>query len=329
MTDSDRLRDGTSVSVSEVATVCLKESFAELFRCWEAAAGRGQQDPEHVHQLRVASRRATAVLQLFSDHLPRGKTKKVLRQLDDVRKSAGPARDADVIAAMLPEGMRKLKCIPTEMRQRAARQFTEILQSQRAAAQRKLATFYEECERGEVLERAVTELLAQLQPRGKRAVREAADFPRWAARQLHGIAREFDAKSKVDTERPRKLHRFRIRAKQLRYSLEWMQPAFDVDQYEKPHSKLKKLCRRLGMINDRVTTIAVLSRWLDAGFDAGFDAESTHVLRIWRIVEKRALQKALSKFDDWWTGRRRRRFCRLLASGSRKAAGECGDERRR
>src|SRR5262245_11473393 len=55
-------------------------------------------DPEHVHQLRVATRRADAAMRAFADFLPRRKAKKLRRALKRIRRAAGEARDHDVMA---------------------------------------------------------------------------------------------------------------------------------------------------------------------------------------------------------------------------------------
>src|SRR5688572_22152124 len=138
MSDADRDNYRGDESVIEVSALCLKESLAELFRRWEAAVNHSGENPEHVHQLRVASRRTAAAVELFADWLPRRKTDRLLRKLDALRKSAGPARDCDVFAD------RVSRAAPNER----ANLFAEHLRAQRAAAQKSLTAFYEKCERG-------------------------------------------------------------------------------------------------------------------------------------------------------------------------------------
>src|SRR5438445_799947 len=53
-------------------------------------------DPEYVHQLRVATRRADAALRIFSACLPRKTYKAARRRLRGLRQAAGAARDWDV-----------------------------------------------------------------------------------------------------------------------------------------------------------------------------------------------------------------------------------------
>src|SRR6516165_2489416 len=71
------------------------------------ALHEAEQDPEHVHQLRVATRRARAALDIFADCLPPKAYKRVRRELRDLRRAAGEARDWDVFLLALAERQRK------------------------------------------------------------------------------------------------------------------------------------------------------------------------------------------------------------------------------
>ncbi len=303
MTDASRNTIRSHESVVDVATISLKESLAALFSRWQAAVERKNEDSEHVHQLRVASRRATAALQLFSEFLPRRKTERLLRELDALRKSAGPARDCDVFAERRAADVSDEEASP----------FAEHLRNQRSDAQRTLVEHYEKCDRGEKLERQATDLLGALRPRGHRSKVRIVQFGDWAPRQLRSAVREFFADAEVDTGCLDRLHQFRIRAKQFRYSFELLQPALPGDRFKEAHSGLKKLSQRLGEINDRATAVESLTRWLSADFGKKF----RRVLRRWRKDERRALRRAISEFADWWTTRRQRRLRRRLKNAAR------------
>src|SRR5262245_13887287 len=58
-------------------------------------------DVEHVHQLRVATRRAGAALRTFERWLPSKTFRKAWKQLRAIRRAAGAARDWDVFVAEL------------------------------------------------------------------------------------------------------------------------------------------------------------------------------------------------------------------------------------
>ena len=65
------------------------------------AALHAEDDIEHVHQLRVGTRRAGAALRIFMECLPTRLYKKTRNALREIRRSAGAARDWDVFLEML------------------------------------------------------------------------------------------------------------------------------------------------------------------------------------------------------------------------------------
>lgn len=306
MTDTAHNNYRGDESVIEVATLCLKESLAELFRRWEAAVEHSAEDPEHVHELRVASRRTAAALELFADWLPRRKSERLSRKLDVLRKSAGPARDCDVFAERVSR---------TSANEQGA-MFADHLRVQRTAAQNALATFYEKCERGEVIERRAVALVGSLHPRRQGSKDGNQKFTEWAPRQLRRAVREFFDDAEPNTKQLDQLHAFRIRAKQFRYCLEFLGPALNYERFQKAYSSLKKLSQRLGDLNDHATAIDTLSRWMEAEFDA----KSMQTLRRWRKEERRALRRAIAEFSDWWTPRRQRQLRRRLKQAAQSNA---------
>ena len=87
-------------SVDEFARRAIS---ARLESVWEllARAADEHPQPEHVHQLRVATRRAMAALRIFEALLPRRRSRKMKKQLKRIRRAAGDARNLDVLAARL------------------------------------------------------------------------------------------------------------------------------------------------------------------------------------------------------------------------------------
>src|SRR5437870_2343843 len=62
-----------------------------------------ERDPEHVHQLRVGTRRADAALRIFRPCLPEKVYRAARRRLRRLRRAAGEARDWDVFLLRLAE----------------------------------------------------------------------------------------------------------------------------------------------------------------------------------------------------------------------------------
>src|SRR5438132_5572089 len=65
------------------------------------ALHEADKDPEHVHQLRVGTRRARAALDIFALCLPQKAYKSARKLLRRLRRAAGEARDWDVFLAGL------------------------------------------------------------------------------------------------------------------------------------------------------------------------------------------------------------------------------------
>src|SRR5439155_26358979 len=65
------------------------------------------EDIEHVHQLRVGTRRAAAALRIFAECLSEKRTRKLRKRIKQIRRAAGAARDWDVfqnaLAAWAPK----------------------------------------------------------------------------------------------------------------------------------------------------------------------------------------------------------------------------------
>src|SRR4030042_928233 len=62
---------------------------------------RSAQDIEHIHRMRVASRRIRAALPLFKSCFPKKKFRVWMRELQKITRALGDARDADVQIAFL------------------------------------------------------------------------------------------------------------------------------------------------------------------------------------------------------------------------------------
>jgi CHAD domain-containing protein len=67
------------------------------------ALQQADRDPEHVHQLRVGTRRARAALDIFACCLPLKVYKGARKHLRSIRQVAGEARDWDVFVASLTQ----------------------------------------------------------------------------------------------------------------------------------------------------------------------------------------------------------------------------------
>jgi len=86
---------------AQAAAEAVSVRAQELFD--HAADVLDTQDIERVHDMRVASRRLRAVLEIFAPCFPRDQHKAVLREVKDLADALGARRDPDVQIAALEE----------------------------------------------------------------------------------------------------------------------------------------------------------------------------------------------------------------------------------
>src|SRR5262245_52666668 len=87
--------------VAEAARQTLKVRLEVVAKFLPLALKEPDKDPEHVHQLRVGTRRARAALDIFANCLPAKTVKAAGKQLRQIRRAAGEARDWDVFLLTL------------------------------------------------------------------------------------------------------------------------------------------------------------------------------------------------------------------------------------
>ena len=169
-------------------------------------------DPEHVHQLRVGTRRAGAAIEIFALCLPDKAYTEARKQLKRLRRAAGAARDWDVFLLSLAAEKDKKK-----RRHLPGLEFlTGYALGQRVAAQSQLQ------EAGADYPFAFDRLLAETvsavhKPRYDPGTRTLLNL---AAPLMLGLLRDFDQAASGDLMNYEQLHRVRILGKRLRYAME-------------------------------------------------------------------------------------------------------------
>jgi CHAD domain-containing protein len=192
-------------------------------------AAKHPDDPGAIHDLRVSIRRLTQCFRIF-----RAPVKKLRRRLHKIMLHCGAVRNCDIALDLLAEC--GLPASPSVLKLKRERE---------QAAQKLHRTLKKE------------------RRKHHRAV-DAAPHPShgWQiATRLPALAEEFfetgDAAAAPDSSY-QTLHRFRLRAKRFRYTLELFQ-RFYGSEMAAGAKALKGLQDRLGAINDCVTTIDLLA----------------------------------------------------------------------
>jgi CHAD domain-containing protein len=279
-----------SDSVCHAARLSLEARLMAVVHYLPRAAWHFEQDVEHVHRLRVSTRRAMAALKLYRDLLPGKRARWIKKQLKKVRRAAGEARDLDVLA----ERFRR------EFGECAAK-VVERVEQERAAVQPAIEKIAERFRRKESFLRRSADLLETIDCSNRRRESNGGDrFGNWATHQLSASARQFLETVPGEQADMTELHQFRIRAKALRYTIELLASALGTELRETHYRTIEEVQERLGKINDHVAARDRLRNWAAGTSDAGLQDA------LFRLAEEEVaeLTAELAAWHEWWTADR-------------------------
>jgi CHAD domain-containing protein len=276
------------ISIYAVAETKLRlNRFSQNLR--HAAEHPG--DPKAIHDLRVAIRRAVQACKTFRDLLEPVPVKKLRRRLRALMELCAAVRNCDVALLLLEQvGITTGAAVSRLQKTRgdAAKQLLRRLEKERLKRYPAPVARSHPKDRDWKLDQSLDANLSRLLPAlaeiffaaGKAAVSPRASY--------------------------RELHRFRLRTKRFRYTLELF-ARFHGTEMAHGVAILKGLQDRLGAINDCVTTIAILGRDRRAAAAVG---------KLLRQRKARLQTFARSQFvpkkENWWK--------RWLAQTARSAA---------
>jgi CHAD domain-containing protein len=294
-----------SQPAAKVARRALADRLQLAWRYLKRSAEGAPSDIENVHQLRVSTRRAMAVLSTFEEWLPRRKCRWMRRQLKNIRKTAGAARDLDVMLA---------RFAPLAQAEDPAGPYHALvhrLRARRKRAQDPIDALYEKLRRKH-FPRRMAKLCRRLKPRG--SLRESdTSFSHVADRTLIPLVREYFASAANDPHEIDQLHALRILGKQLRYAVEIFAGAFPPALRLELYPQIAEIQDRLGAINDHATARARFSEWQQEESTDG----DLHGALAELIAEEAELQEqSRTAFLRWFTADRRaaleRQFAQVL-----------------
>jgi len=275
---------------TNVARRALEVRLQTVWNWMPLAAAGSAGEIENVHQLRVATRRATAALHLFEAWLPPKRSRWFRKQLKKTRKAAGEARDLDVLARRLPELCRTEDGLdPSPLLKRVG--------DARKAAQPAIRAIYRKLKNRGFRAR-LRKLL--LKTHWRIADCPCPTFPEVARAGLQPLAATFFIASEADLENTLALHEFRIAAKLLRYAMEVFASAFGPAFRKELYPLVEELQEKLGAINDHATFQDRYLAWLDETEDA----DQRQALGKLIALETAELQNCTRSFQQWWTHER-------------------------
>jgi CHAD domain-containing protein len=205
----------------------------EAWLAHEPGARLGE-DPEELHDLRVATRRMDAVLKLYQDFLP-ARLVKMRSFLKDLLEIFGPVRDLDVQLGDL----RRFAVELGEDDRSAIQPLLRELEKERAAARTRMLTALDSKKLQERMARLKSLLAVDRTPRNRaQRVPAVTGAPELLKRRYRKFRKAADALTEQSS--PAEYHRVRGQGKKLRYAIESV-----CDLYGKPAAELLRALRRV------------------------------------------------------------------------------------
>ncbi len=282
--------DAAAQPVSSLAGRVVERRLAKVVRLLPRAAKRPERSVDYVHDLRVAARRAAAALRMFAPCLPDAEREWMASRLRRIRKSAGPARDLDVIE----ERLSRIAAAGGATPQLAA--VIDRVRDKRRRAQKPLLKAYGKARKRRFRARA-GDLAQRIEWRGEGP---EPDVREWAGAALRPMLDKFVARSSAGLTDLDALHAMRIAEKRVRYSLEALREAAD-PPVDRVSPILEELQERLGEINDHDAARALMLGWRNGARDDGMRELFAYLA----AFEQWSGSYAHDQFLAWWTPRRR------------------------
>ena len=239
-----------SVTVEQMAQTLLNSCLPDVKKQLKVAAKDWRRNDEGVHQLRISLRRTLACLDLFSEQFSVAKeTRWLQKTLKELLKSAGKARDLDVLLAReMPE------------QGKAQAQLRKVWKRKRKDCQEPLRQSFETLVREEKLQTKTRALLKSMSAKKREAFSEAAPDPAsWIAQQLHDRV-DLLLKKLPEGSQLKGMHSFRISSKQLRYVAELLQE-FHADKTTKHLLRsLADVQKKFGRLQDEAVAAKSVER---------------------------------------------------------------------
>ncbi len=251
-----------------------------------------EEDPEHVHQLRVSTRRGGAALRIFACCLPPRALRRAKKRLRGLRQAAGAARDWDVFALNLADRVQGA----TAADQAGLDLLAGYARGQRAAVQPELKNVA--AEQRQDFEIFLTDTLAGLRMPEKDEPARLIDLAR---RTLGELRIELEEAVSGDLSDYVHLHQVRINGKRLRYALEIFNDCFGTELRETIYPRVEEMQEILGHANDghvAIGRLEALRGILQTSDGEGYKRYRSGVEKLLR-ANRRQLQLSRKQFLQW------------------------------
>jgi CHAD domain-containing protein len=250
-----------AMSVRQAADSVLRRHLASFL--WHEPGTRLGDDPEQLHDMRVACRRLRAALKLFRPVYPGREADRLRRGLGDFGRRLGEVRDLDIFIDDVGRRCGGLRSVDAA----AAAPLLLHLERERVRARERLREALDSADFA-----ALKRDLAALRPCAP-SVSAAEALPRFASRAVrraHGRVRRLSRDLAPDTPAG-EYHRLRLAVKRLRYTLEFFDDLYGAAA-KRPLADLVDAQDRLGRRQDAQIAVEMLNRIVvedPAGFTPG------------------------------------------------------------
>jgi CHAD domain-containing protein len=273
-----------------VARRCLRNRLRHVWRMLRAATFHDIDQLDAVHQLRVATRRASTALDMFEpvqELLPPTAVGEdrvwVAKQLKKLRRAAGEARDADVLRQYYER-------VPAK--DQPPKKLRRLLDERSRATRKPVRKLLDKLRRKNFPAR-VQALLREMHS----AEQHQPTFRDFARATVCQLWQKYAATAQADLQDIEKLHEFRIETKEFRYALELFVSALPKELSETFYPRVSELQEALGTINDHAVAIDYWSSHQEALTGKKTQAWLDHELP----QRAAALQMAHEKFLAHWS----------------------------
>lgn len=223
----------------------------------QVSAVQADDDPEAVHDMRVATRRLRSALLAAEPFFERKPFRRASRRVRALTRALGRVRDADVLLAYL----RERYGVVAEDERSGVEGLIDLIESDRAGGRDDLALVLDEWDDDGPYAADFRRFLRKTRPRsGKLRERERTGVV--AARALDADLDRFEGRAAFLAEREggdaEAFHTLRIAGKKLRYTIELFSPVLGEDAADLL-TALKTLQGLLGELHDRDVLIDLLA----------------------------------------------------------------------
>lgn len=281
--------------VGKVMRIVLEQRIRTVRRYARRVGERPGDDPEDVHQLRVATRRLSAAIAVFKPLIDKDAARRLNRAARRLRRAAGPARDLDVLRAAIAEFM-----APPVGETRPRRLLLKRLDKRRRRAAEEL-----EC----AMEPARLRFRRAVDRFGRK-VTGTGGAPNLRDTRLHDFSdrvmwMRWDnllAAARGELSHADELHVLRLRAKRLRYALEVFTCCFPTGLAREWYAFVEGIQGQLGLLNDLRNLATLLDDCEQREqFANATDAEAVaRLILTLRQQVRREWRSAHRRFLDVW-----------------------------